>query len=93
MNKKVIFISSAIGMAVAGGAAFNYNLNAQKDFLPDMKKATIVALAQGEGGGGGFCYEKMEGLQGAIMEDKTWCDTCTPRPMQKWKNPGNCNSK
>ncbi len=62
--------------------------------VSNLMLANIEALANnGESGGGQriTCYNKMEGHQGAPMEDKTWCDDCTPRPASKWSNPSECS--
>jgi hypothetical protein len=50
--KKKFVISGSIALAIlVGGAAYNVNLNAQSDNLPDLVKANIEALANNEGGG------------------------------------------
>lgn len=60
--------------------------------VSDLLLANIEALASGETSGGQriTCYKKLDGLQGAPMEDKTWCAECKARPASKWSSPSEC---
>ena len=71
MNKKMFF--SGLGaIALAGGAAFSYNVNAKSDSLSDFTLANIEALASNESGSGDnkICYYK------GSSEYKDWYE-CT----------------
>lgn len=60
--------------------------------ISDLALANIEALANGESSGGqrSICYKKLEGNQGAPMQDKTWCTDCKPRPASKWEKSSEC---
>lgn len=59
--------------------------------VSDLVLSNIEALANGETEGERIlCYKKIEGFQGAPMEDKTWCSECKARPATKWSDRSEC---
>ena len=54
MNKK-FFLGGLGAIAIAGGVAFNYNVNAQRNVMPVEVSVNAEALASNEGGGDGGC--------------------------------------
>ncbi len=87
MNK--IFIFAVV--AVASISIYPMEEASELDKM-DIVLANVEALSDDEANTGrpNICYKMLDGLQGAPMEDKTWCTDCKPRPALQWKNPSTC---
>lgn len=88
--KKIVLSISIVIMAI--GAIFLSKEYSASD-VSDLALANIEALADNESGGGQriICYNKLEGSQGAPMEDKTWCSGCEVKPASKWSEKSECS--
>jgi hypothetical protein len=88
--KKCIFGRIAV-LAIVSTAMFNVNLNSLNKNLSAVSLANVEALADENSNGQRYvCYNNITGFQGAIMEDKTYCTTCTSKPCSKWSNTDEC---
>ena len=91
MNKKATFFFRFATLLVVVVAVANVNvIKNSQNHLSNLAFINVQALASNEDGEGDICYKKMQGFQGMPMQDKTWCDTCKPKPMYKWENKSNC---
>lgn len=87
--KKIILLCSTITLAITGTIICKKSSTVE---MSDLSLANIEALANGESSGGQriICYNKLTGLQGAPMEDKTWCFDCSIRPASEWDEQSEC---
>lgn len=89
MKKHILKLGFALAVVVAAGYTV-YSSQTSKE-LTGIALDNMEALASGESTGQrSTCYQKLEGLQGAPMEDKTWCADCSSRPASKWSDPSEC---
>ena len=90
MVKKILGFIAVLLIAFV--AMWNVNVNSQTKGMSDVMLANVEALANDEGGGGQrvSCYNKIEGFQGAPMEDQTYCGTCKAKPAMKWSDSSEC---
>lgn len=87
--KKIILLCGTIVFIIVGTIICK---KASMVEMSDLTLANIEALANGESGSGQriICYNKLKGLQGAPMEDKTWCSDCSIRPASEWSQQSEC---
>ena len=87
--KRKILIGSAV-IAIAGVTTVNFGLNSKTSGISDLSLANIEALADDESYTQiRICYYGIEGMQGAPMEDRTYCPECSFRPCYKYWNESN----
>ncbi|MDR1115979.1 MAG: NVEALA domain-containing protein [Tannerella sp.] len=90
MKRKEILCGLSVS-AIVAMTTWNVNLGSRTNGMSDVMLANIEALAQeGAGNQRVTCYNNFFGLQGAPMEDKTYCADCKDRPAQDWSGPSEC---
>ncbi|WP_419051733.1 NVEALA domain-containing protein [Parabacteroides goldsteinii] len=94
--KKILLLYSILSIFVVATIVVCSSLSKTTSEMSELTLANIEALANGESSEGGkrvVCYNKLQGLQGAPMEDKTWCESCKPRPASEWSKQSECTQK
>ncbi|GHV27015.1 hypothetical protein FACS1894176_08470 [Bacteroidia bacterium] len=88
--KNKIFGGIAV-LAIAAVAAFNVNVNSQKNDLSDLSLANVEALAsEGSGGNSVTCYSSSKSSSGSTYYD---CGNCSKQFNSKGTgNSGTCTT-